>query len=92
MLQSGLEGDAVLGDVLTGGVSGVVCALPAVIDGISCTVLGCADGRIVLLTNTGNVMGSVYTGDVIRCLQCEPSGLVAITGGSSGVVKFWDLS
>jgi hypothetical protein len=64
----------------------------------ACTV----DGRLCLLAGNAtslvsgyigterlSLIATVATGEVLRCLVVDRSGLVAITGGHSGRLRFW---
>ncbi len=69
-LQTSLAEDAVSGDLIGGGVSGVSCIawLRRKPDGsdTASVVIGCVDGRIALFTVSGDPLGIVTTGEVIR--------------------------
>lgn len=55
-------------------------------------VAACADGTFALLDTrkSGDIVSTVNCGTPLRC--CATDGALAIAGGESGAVHFWDVA
>jgi WD40 repeat protein len=74
MPQRDFEPECVKGDVFSGGVSGVSCGVTVTVrynsNDCPAAVIGLADGRIAVVTVEGQVLGVLYSGEVLRWACC----------------------
>lgn len=68
--QRDFEPECVKGDVLSCGVSGISCIVAVTVhhnsNHVPAAVIGLVDGRIALVTADGQLIGTLYSGEVLR--------------------------